>query len=132
MENQDATENIEMSDEYVRNSADVLIDSSTDECVMVKVPIKYMNKSKSIAIKKGAVFNVVKYYINIYGPEELIPKRFEVDLADTDVSYRYSLGDLLLPEGAQVLQSDLLLCDFRTKHGKRFDKNNESYGAPHI
>lgn len=89
-----------------------------DNLIKVKVPIFYINKSKSIAIKKGALLNIAKYYVNIKCKGDNIPEKFEIDLDGTDVTKRFYIEDLVLPKDAQIIKPGQILCNFASKRGK--------------
>jgi large subunit ribosomal protein L25 len=84
----------------------------------VKIPLQYINKQKSIAIKKGAFLNIARYFVQIKCKGSNIPHSFTIDLENTDVMDRFYIENLDLPEGCQILSPKQLLCNFVSKRGK--------------
>ncbi len=86
--------------------------------VKAKVPIHYINKSKSIAIKKGAFLNIARYFVYLKCKGENIPSSLVVDLENTDVSKIFRVEDLNRPIDSEILYPNQLLCNFVSKRGK--------------
>jgi len=91
---------------------------SEDGLIKVKIPIQYINKQKSAAIKKGAFLNITRYFVQIKCKGDKIPQHFIIDLENTDVSERFYVENLELPEGSKIIFPKQLLCSFVSKRGK--------------
>jgi large subunit ribosomal protein L25 len=86
--------------------------------VKFKIPLYFINKSKSIAIKKGAVLNIVTYYIFLSCLNDEIPPYLVIDLENSDVLDKYFVESLNIPESATILQPKQLLANFKGKRGQ--------------
>ena len=86
--------------------------------VKAKIPINYINKQKSAAIKQGAFLNVSKYFVYIKCKGDNIPTSFTIDLEGTEPADRFYIENLDLPEGAEIINKKELLCNFASKRGK--------------
>jgi large subunit ribosomal protein L25 len=86
--------------------------------VKFKIPIYFVNKSKSIAIKKGAVLNIVSYSVILDCLYDEIPPYFIVDLENSDVLHRYYVENLDVPKSAKILKPGQLLANFKGKRGQ--------------
>ncbi len=91
---------------------------SEDGFVKAKIPINYINKQKSIAIKKGGFLNVARYFVEIRCKGENIPSSFTIDLEGTDVLDRFYVENLDLPKDSKIVFPKQLLCNFVSKRGK--------------
>jgi large subunit ribosomal protein L25 len=89
-----------------------------DGFVKAKVPINYINKNKSIAIKKGAFLNIARYFVIVKFKGDNIPSSFTIDLENTDVTYVFRIENLNLPKDCRILEEKQLLCNFVSKRGK--------------
>ena len=83
-----------------------------------KIPLCFINKGKSIAVKKGAVFNVVTYYIFLNCLNDEIPQHLIVDLENSDVLDKYCVENLDLPKSAKIVKPGQLLANFKGKRGQ--------------
>lgn len=73
----------------------------TDHAIHVKVPVHFINDTKSPGIKKGGVLNVELHEVEITCSAENIPHEIVVDLTGLEIGASIHLSDLKLPEGAK-------------------------------
>ena len=86
--------------------------------IKAKVPLFYLNRSKSIGIKKGALLNIAKYYIYLMCDGDCVPERLEIDLDQTDVLWRFYGEHLQLPDGVTLFKANEILANYVSKRGK--------------
>lgn len=90
----------------------------SDKFIELTVPIFYVNKSKSIAIKKGAFLNVSRYFIKLKCLGENIKEYFTIDLDGSDIDNEYRIESLELPKDSKLIGSPHdVLGNFRGKRG---------------
>lgn len=94
-----------------------------DLTIKLKLPIFYINKGKSEAIKLGAMLNVVKYYVHVRCLGTEIPERLEIDLADSKIGTIYYVEDLDLPKSAIILRPKELIANFVGKRGLKLEES---------
>lgn len=94
--------------------------------VKFKIPIYFINKSKSIAIKKGAVLNVVSYSVILNCLYDEIPQYLVVDLEDSDVLNKYFVENLDIPKSAKIVKPGQLLANFKGKRGQALKADSAS------
>jgi large subunit ribosomal protein L25 len=92
-----------------------------DQSIKLRVPLFYINKSKSVAVKRGAFLNVAKYYVDLKFLGKNIVQYFILDLDESDVNSEYKVSDLPLPEGSMILRKGELFANFRGKRGQKLE-----------
>ncbi len=83
-----------------------------------KIPVYYINKAKSTAIKKGAVLNIVHYYVFMDCLFDEIPPYLVVNLDGSDVLDKYFPENLEMPKSAKLVKQNQLLANFKGKRGQ--------------
>ena len=92
-----------------------------DKYINLRVPLFYINKSKSLAVKKGAFLNVSRFFVEVAYLGESIAPYFIIDLDGSDVLHEYRIGNLPLPEHTKVLRKDEVFANFRGKRGQKLE-----------
>lgn len=95
---------------------------ANDLTIKLKLPIFYINKGKSEAVKLGAMLNVIKYYVHVRCLGDQIPERLEIDLAGSVIGQTYHVEDLNLPESVIVLRQRELIANFVGKRGLKLEE----------
>lgn len=89
-----------------------------EKYITARIPLFYINKSKSIAVKKGAMLNVVKYEIFLSCVYDEIPPHLIIDLDGSDVLDKYYVESLAIPKSAKLIKPGQLLANFKGKRGQ--------------
>ena len=89
-----------------------------NKSIKFKIPLYFINKSKSIAVKKGAVLNIITYYVFLNCVYDEIPPHFIIDLENSDVLDKYFVEGLEIPKSAKIIQAGQLLANFKGKRGQ--------------
>ena len=92
-----------------------------DKYINLKVPLFYINKNKSLAVKKGAFLNVSRFFVEVAYLGENIAPYFIMDLEGSDVLHEYRIGNLSLPDHTKVLRKDEVFANFRGKRGQKLE-----------
>lgn len=88
-----------------------------DEKMEIKIPIEF--KGKAPAEKSGFVVVKVLDEIEIEALPDKIPHSFEIDLSGlTDAGQSIHVGDLVAPEGVEILQPKEMVVVIVTEHEK--------------
>lgn len=74
---------------------------SSDHAIHVKVPVHFINETKSPGIKRGGVVNVELHEIEITCSPDAIPHEFVVDLTGLEIGASIHLKHLNLPAGVK-------------------------------
>lgn len=69
--------------------------------IRVKVKVIFRNADKSPGLKRGGVLNVVRHDVELICPENKIPKKLELDLANLQIGDSLHISNVQLPEGAR-------------------------------
>lgn len=90
------------------------------------MPIQYINKDKSIGIKRGGYFNTVKRTIKISCPVKNLPSSLQFDLSNAKIGDSIKASQLKLPEGAKLLiNPDFVIASIIGKKGKSTEEGEE-------
>jgi large subunit ribosomal protein L25 len=92
-----------------------------DQYIKLRVPLFYINKSKSLAIKRGAFLNVSKFFVDLQYLGDNIAPYFIMDLDGSDVLHEYKVENLDLPKHTKVLKKNEVFANFRGKRGQKLD-----------
>jgi len=74
--------------------------------VKVKAKLNFINKDKSIGLKRGGFLHVVLRKVEILCSPDLIPETIDVDTATLRVGAKVRSQDLQLPEGVKLAQKN--------------------------
>lgn len=70
------------------------------------VPLIYINKELSPAIKFGAVLNIVKRKLLVKCKPQNLPQRIEVDIKDVKAGSSITVSDIKIPENVTLVAQD--------------------------
>jgi large subunit ribosomal protein L25 len=73
----------------------------------VEVPIKITGKEKSVEIKRGGVVNMAKRFLKCEVNKDNIPESIAIDVSEIKMGAPFSLRDIKLPSGVQLVDKDL-------------------------
>ena len=74
-----------------------------DKMQKMEVPIIFEGREKSIGIKRGGYFNIVKRRITLLCPAENLPKNITVDISGMYIGQSLKLDALKIPEGCSIV-----------------------------
>lgn len=75
----------------------------------VEVPINFDGRDRSIGVKRGGVFNIVRRYVTLLCHVDNIPKSLILDVTDMRIGQSIKVTDIKLPEGAKLLEKSNLI-----------------------
>ena len=70
--------------------------------IAVEIPIHAIGQDESIAIKNGAVINLVRHVVEVSVAADAIPEKIEVDVSKMEIGEGVHVSDLKLPRGARL------------------------------
>ena len=70
--------------------------------IAVEVPIHAVGQDESMAIKNGAVVNLVRHAVELSVAADAIPEKIEVDVSKMEIGDSVHVSDLVLPRGARL------------------------------
>lgn len=98
------------------------------EVQRMQVPIVYLNSQISSGVKKGGYFNTVKRFLNLLCSVDNLPRKVEVDIINMPIGTSIKAKQVVLPEGATLLDSsDMIIASIVGRKGK---SDSEGEGAP--
>lgn len=65
----------------------------------VNVPVKVTGQERSVGLKRGGVFNIVRHEIEFICLPEAIPTHIEVNIQTVDIGHSVHINDIELPKG---------------------------------
>lgn len=65
----------------------------------VQVPVKVIGQERSVGLKRGGVFNIVRHEIEFICSPEAIPTHIEVNIQAIDIGHSVHINDIELPKG---------------------------------
>jgi large subunit ribosomal protein L25 len=93
----------------------------------VAVPVVYNNKEKSIGVKKGGFFNIIKRKNFLNCPVDSIPLDIEIDVTNMQVGSSLTTKKITLPEGCSLYsKKDLVLASITGRGGKSSSSDDET------
>lgn len=95
----------------------------------VEVPIVFEGKDRSVGVKRGGVFNIVKRYINLSCDVNKIPKNVVVDVARTSIGQSIKASDIQLPEGSKLIGKANLIIASITGRGDKDESEKAALTA---
>jgi len=93
----------------------------------VEVPVVYENKEKSVGVKKGGFFNIIKRKILLNCPVDSIPSDITIDVSNMQVGTSLTTKKLKLPEGCSLFaKKDIVLASITGRGGKSSSSEEDS------
>lgn len=93
---------------------------------IVAVPIIYENREKSLGVKRGGRFNIIKRKLNLLcDVSRGIPSELKVDTLELPIGSRVFAGDIALPEGAELAVCKKTPCASIIGKAGKADKSEE-------
>lgn len=71
----------------------------------MELPIIYEGKERSIGVKRGGFFNIVKRTLTIMAPSNNIPKNVIIDVSNMYIGQSIKADSIKLPEGCKLLNN---------------------------
>lgn len=65
----------------------------------VHVPVKIIGQERSVGLKRGGVFNIVRHEIEFICSPDAIPSHIEVSIQAVDIGHSVHINDIELPKG---------------------------------
>ncbi len=65
----------------------------------VQVPVKVIGQERSVGLKRGGVFNIVRHEIEFICSPDAIPTHIEVNIQAIDIGHSVHINDIELPKG---------------------------------
>ncbi len=65
----------------------------------VQVPVKITGQERSIGLKRGGVYNIVRHEIEFFCSPDAIPLHIEVSIQSIDIGHSVHINDIELPKG---------------------------------
>lgn len=97
----------------------------------MEVPVVFEGKEKSIGVKRGGFFNIIKRRLTVTCPVNAIPKNITVDVTNMQVGQSIKVSQLVLPDGCEpVGKPDMLLASIIGNKGKAEADQEETAAAP--
>lgn len=99
--------------------------------VKVKVRVKFLNKDKSIGIKKGGYLNILHRMVECYCDPDKIIDCLEYNIEKLPVHGTVRLAQLPFPEGVTPVseKQDLIIANIIGKRGKDFSTGEDANAA---
>ncbi|KAL3499285.1 hypothetical protein ACH5RR_038378 [Cinchona calisaya] len=72
----------------------------------VDVPLVFRGEDVSPGLKKGAYLNIIKRTVKYLCPPDVIPPYIDVDLSESDVGQKLSMGDLKVHPALKLVQPE--------------------------
>ena len=66
--------------------------------ISLEIPVKFINKEKSLGLKRGGVLNIVRRKVELKCPAENIPNELIVDLEGSDIGESLKISSVKLPQ----------------------------------
>lgn len=82
---------------------------SAKDKIKIDVPVKVINKNLCPGVKTGGDVYIVNYNIALKCPVTNIPDFIAIDVANATVGMKFKIKDLIIPEDAIPLDSNLLV-----------------------
>lgn len=94
--------------------------------IKVVVPLHFINKEKSVGIKKGGILNIARHDIELNCHADAIPEHIEVDILDFEVGSVLHVGDIKLPEGSETaLDNSVTIASIALPRGVKEESEEE-------
>lgn len=85
----------------------------------MEVPIFFEGKDKSLGIKRGGFFNMVRRSLMLNCPVNNLPKRVVVDVSNMMIGHAVKAHDITLPEGCELVnKSNFVIATVIGRAGK--------------
>ena len=92
--------------DIVRHVDFVLLGNATQN---VEVLIVFDGKERSIGVKRGGFFNIVRRYVMLLCPVNSIPKNVIIDVTSMLIGQSIKVTDLQLPIGCELMEKSSLI-----------------------
>ena len=98
--------------------------------VRVNVPVRFLNRERSVGLKRGGALNIVRRAIECFANVKNIPAFVELDLADVNIGDSVHISHITLPEGVSptITDRDFTICSL-TGRSKDKDEAKAAEGA---
>jgi large subunit ribosomal protein L25 len=94
----------------------VYLESKTQK---MEVPVVFDGKEKSLGVKRGGFFNIIKRTITVLAPSNDIPRNVTVDVTNMYIGQTIKASSLTLPEGCKLFdKKDFILASITGRGGK--------------
>lgn len=85
----------------------------------VKVPLVFEGKEKSLGVKRGGFFNIVRRSLSLLCPVGDIPKNIVIDVNNMYIGQSIKAASIKLPEGCQLLdKAEAVVASITGRGGK--------------
>jgi large subunit ribosomal protein L25 len=102
--------------DLVRHVDFVFLDSKVQK---MKMPIVFEGKERSVGVKRGGFFNIVKRTLNVACSVDNIPKNVVVDVNNMHIGHSLKASNITMPKGCQLLDKpDLIIASIIGRGGK--------------
>lgn len=91
----------------------------------ISVPIRYINKTISIGIKRGGKFNSIKREILLNCPIDQIPPIIEIDVKKLKVGESIKASSITIPDNVKLAVKENLILASISGRGKNKDADTE-------
>lgn len=92
----------------------------------VAVPVVYEGKEKSVGIKRGGFFNIIKRKLMLNVPVTNVPQDIKVNISEMEVGESVWSRDITLPEGCSFAFKNEVVLASMTGRSKKADKEDEA------
>ena len=96
--------------------------------VRVNVPVRFLNRERSVGLKRGGALNIVRRAIECFANVKNIPAFVELDLASVNIGDSVHISQISLPEGVTptITDRDFTICSVT---GRAKDKDADKPAA---
>lgn len=90
-----------------------------DKFQKMEVPISFEGKDKSLGIKRGGFFNIVKRSAVLKCPVKDLPRKIVVDVSNMLIGHSIKANDITLPQGCEFInKSNFVVATIIGKAGR--------------
>ncbi len=92
----------------------------------VQVPIKFSAVNKSVGVKRGGFFNIIRRNINLLCPWNAIPEFVEINVEEMEIGSKINISSIDIPKGCKSIEKkDVIIASMIGRKGKG-DEEEES------
>lgn len=89
-----------------------------DSRVTVSVPVTFVNREKSLGLRRGGSINVVAHFLNVICSPDNIPTHIDIDMTGLKAKDRVSVKNVKLPEGVELARkNEVTVCTILPPRG---------------
>ncbi|XVN42109.1 MAG: 50S ribosomal protein L25/general stress protein Ctc [Candidatus Rickettsia vulgarisii] len=97
------------------------------ETQKMEVPVVYEGRDRSIGIKRGGFFNIIKRTITLLCDVNNIPKNVTIDITNMHIGQSLKAKTIKLPEGAKLAsKEDFILATIIGRKGSKTEEEEEA------